>query len=253
MANHIQRSLLLAQSNVQWSWAGGIKICPCQILALTVCWIIGLLSYSCCYKLLRKQKLFKRKCQKKSLPLLTVALTSMSLPFTAPPAISGTINEPEGSPWPIASMAGSTQGAEEDSCSHSSKDVYRGMCFPLRSYQVPLTLLPSNVDVLQPASVIHSTWLFSYHLPSTGLRFLQKCCLSVSVPAGACGGCWFSGELQTLIQCTPIPVVSNHSTPVWTAMCSHWALLYCAVIKKSWVLFKYRAFCPKPSSACGCE
>lgn len=57
--------LLLAQSNAQWSWAGGIKICPCQIFAVNICWIIGLLSCSCCYKHLRKQRLFKRKCQKK--------------------------------------------------------------------------------------------------------------------------------------------------------------------------------------------
>lgn len=53
-------------------------------------------------------------------------------------------------PGPLRAWQDPCKGAEEDTGSHSSKDVHRGMCFPLRSYQVPLTLLPSNVDVLQP-------------------------------------------------------------------------------------------------------
>lgn len=53
-------------------------------------------------------------------------------------------------PGPLRAWQDPRKGAEEDTGSHSSKDVHRGMCFPLRSYQVPLTLLPSNVDVLQP-------------------------------------------------------------------------------------------------------
>ncbi|XP_053841632.1 uncharacterized protein LOC128811770 [Vidua macroura] len=92
-------------------------------------------------------------------------------------------------PGPLQAWQGPCKGAhtEEDTGSHSSKDVHRGMCFPLRSYQVPLTLLSSNMDVLQPASLIHRTQLFSYHLPHTGLRFLWKYCLSVFLPVPVVG------------------------------------------------------------------
>lgn len=118
----------------------------------------------------------------------------MSFPFsTAPPAISGTINYPEGTHWSAASIF-STQSWG----SHGN-----AVC--------PLMFLPV------PGVSTHS------HV-----------------------------NYRPLIKPTPLLLVSNHSTPVWTTMCSHWALLYCVVIKKSWVLFKYRAFCPKPRSACGC-
>lgn len=80
---------------------------------------------------------------------------------------------------------------------HSRKDVPEGARFPLSSYRVTLTLLPSNMDVFQPVSVIHMTRLFSYHLLNTGLRFIWKYGLSLSVPTCACGGYSFSGELQT--------------------------------------------------------
>jgi len=83
VAKHTQRSLLLAQSNVQQSWAGGIKICPCQTFVFKTGRIIGTLGFfSYRYKHLRKQKLFKIKCwQKKSLPLLTLILAKYVFPL----------------------------------------------------------------------------------------------------------------------------------------------------------------------------
>lgn len=96
-------------------------------------------------------------------------------------------------PGPLQAWQDQHKGAEEDTGSHSSKDVHRGMCFPLRSYQVPLTLLPSNMDVLQPEQ---DTVLF---MPSSQQRAeIPMEILSVSVPTCACGGCWFSGELQII-------------------------------------------------------
>ncbi|XP_050756974.1 uncharacterized protein LOC127019100 [Gymnogyps californianus] len=47
--------------------------------------------------------------------------------------------------------------ADEDLDLHSRKDVHEGTRFPLRSHQVTLTLLPSDVDVFQPVSVIQSS------------------------------------------------------------------------------------------------
>lgn len=104
---------------------------------------------------------------------------------------------------------------------------------------------------LHQSSIGHS----SFHpiFPPQGWgSYGSTVCLSVFLPVPVVGA---DSEVsyRPLIKCTPIPLVSNHSTPVWTTMCSHWALLYCAVIKKSWILFKYRAFCPKPLSACGCK
>lgn len=45
--------------------------------------------------------------------------------------------------------------ADADLDLHSRKDVPEGARFPLRSYRVTLTLLPSNMGVFQPVSVIH--------------------------------------------------------------------------------------------------
>lgn len=153
-------------------------------------------------------------------------------------------------PGPLRAWQDPRKGAEEDTGSHSSKDVHRGMCFPLRSYQVPLTLLPSKRGC-------SSAWTGhnSFHtiFPTKGWgSYGNTVCLSVFLPVPVVGAD-SQVSYRSLSKCAPIPLVSNHSTPVWTTTCSHWALLHCAVIKKSWVLFKYRAFCPKPSSACGCE
>lgn len=84
--------------------------------------------------------------------------------------------------------------ADEDLDLGSRKDVHKGTLFPRRSYRVTLRLLPSNMDVFQPVSVIHRTRLFSYHLLNTRLRFVWKFRLSVGVPTCACGG--YSCELR---------------------------------------------------------
>lgn len=98
---------------------------------------------------------------------------------------------------PCKGQGMSCSEADEDLDLHSRKDVHEGTRFPLRSYQVTLTPLPSNTDVFQPVSVIRMTQLFSYHLLNTGLRFVWKYHLSVSGPTCARGGYSFSCELQT--------------------------------------------------------
>lgn len=128
----------------------------------------------------------------------------MSFPFsTAPPAISGTINLRAVSGLlraqqdPCKGQGMSWSEADQDLDMHSRKDVHDGTLFPLRSDQVSLALLPSNTDVFQPVSVIRMTWLFRCHLLNSGLRFVRKYRLSVTVPTCACGGYSFSCELQT--------------------------------------------------------
>lgn len=174
MAKHIQRRLLLAQSNVQWSWAGGIKICPCQTFALKIGRIIGALGFfSYC---LESKKSFKSKCWQKEPASLNCNPDKVCLspsPQLLQQSVELLINL-RAVPSPLRAQQDPCKGqgmrwseADADLDLHSRKDVPEGARFPLRSYRVTLTLLPSNMDVSACISHPYDTALF---IPSSQHR-----------------------------------------------------------------------------------